>query len=717
MMKTLYPAPKNLSKPEKQSPREMINDADIYVSVSGNDGAAGTKEAPLASFFAARDTARKLRAEGKTGTIKIAVGAGQYRMNGFTLGKEDSDTEWRVLGDGEVMIDGGLHISDEGIVPLTDDEKARLHGDAAEKVVKIDLKKYGLTEKDWDIIYPVGCYATADRYDGAPTGTGCEVFCNGQRMSLARYPNEGEYLRLSGVMDQGEPNEFPPQNYCHKYSSLRNPKPGAYVIDYNTNMRLKNWKSYEDIWMFGWFYFDWADASTPVESFDPDIRLVRPKYVANYGAREGALYYFFNVFDELDVPGEYYIDRKNGFLYVYPTAENAEIDMSLTLDPLIRADGTDKLVLDGFTFRGTRANALEIRGDDCVIENCGIYAVYGDAIHLNGYRNTVRFCEISHVGKGGIIMSSGDRANQISGDSRIENNLIHDWAEVYMTYQAAICFHGVGFHVAHNEMYNAPHAAVLYGGNDNIFEYNLIHDTVRLSGDAGAIYSGGSWLDYGNILRYNCIYNTDGDENHCPGAAIYWDDSLAGQTAYGNAIINISQQAFLIGGGRSDKVYNNLIANSDGYNIQYDDRTRDGALHLGWAHAAYENPEGGAWTQLNDPCLEKPVWKEKYPQIFEIIKDFDRCDEPEWGCNPTYAEVCGNLCIHDHYGDLGYLAESVYTYGKVENNHVFREPADAGMSGISEGDYTIPADSEAAKALPDFEPIPYPEIGRKFMRK
>lgn len=87
-------------------------------------------------------------------------------------------------------------------------------------------------------------------------------------------------------------------------------------------------------------------------------------------------------------------------------------------------------------------------------------------------------------------------------------NLIYDWSQVYQTYQAAVAIHGVGGVCSQNEIYNSPHEAITYSGNNNIIEYNVIHDVVLKSSDAGAIYSGRSWNQYGNIVRYNCIYDS-----------------------------------------------------------------------------------------------------------------------------------------------------------------------------------------------------------------
>ena len=104
---------------------------------------------------------------------------------------------------------------------------------------------------------------------------------------------------------------------------------------------------------------------------------------------------------------------------------------------------------------------------------------------------------------------------------------------------------------------NGINQYVLITGNENVMEYNYIHDVVLQSSDAGAIYTGYSYSTYGNVVRYNCISNI-GSGTFTP-SGIYFDDNSSGQTAYGNVLINIPGYAFLVGGGRDNMIENNLV--------------------------------------------------------------------------------------------------------------------------------------------------------------
>ena len=77
-------------------------------------------------------------------------------------------------------------------------------------------------------------------------------------MIPARWPNEG-FAHLAGVADQGQPAEFPPQCYHAGWSELKSPRAGAYLADEETRRRAGRWRHPDDVWLYGYFYWDWAE--------------------------------------------------------------------------------------------------------------------------------------------------------------------------------------------------------------------------------------------------------------------------------------------------------------------------------------------------------------------------------------------------------------------------------------------------------------------------
>ena len=479
-------------------------------------------------------------------------------------------------------------------------------------------------------------------------------------------------------------------------------------MDKPTTARAAGWRDTGDIWAYGYFYHDWADSSTPVKGFDIAHRTFYPAHVSRYGARRDALYYFYNVFEELDAPGEWYLDRESGWLYVYPPVElkDARIEMTVTRKSVIDAQNVNYVTFEGFTVKGTRADAITVEGDHNTLRRLNVYGVMGNAMAVKGNFNIVTDCEVSHTGKGGVIMSGGDRETLTPGCSRVENCLFHDWAEVYMVYCGAVRLEGCGNVCAHNEMYNAPHSAIFYYGNDHVIEYNHIHDVVLHSSDAGAIYSGQDWAGQGCVVRYNCLYDIGGGEFTPDG--IYFDDMLSGQTAYGNLLINVRKNGFLIGGGRDNFVFNNIMVHC-GKALTYDDRGRDGFMNNGWAVAAVSSYENGSmWKRLRQSPYQSAIWKKRYPSLARLSHYFSDPNSPEFATNQSHALVYDNLVI-DEAGSVGRIDSSVKEYSDVDRNMAYRSFEEAGFEKDS---YTLKAGAQAFRDMPGFVNLPLEKIGR-----
>jgi hypothetical protein len=180
-------------------------------------------------------------------------------------------------------------------------------------------------------------------------------------------------------------------------------------------------------------------------------------YHAGYRSR----FFVENVFEELDSPGEWYLDRRRGDLYAIPEAgvdlESALIEVPLLSTP-VEFRGSQRqpvhdIHLSGFRIAHTESTFLKryeapSRGDwtihrkgavflegtkNCAIERCFFDAVGGNAVFLNQYNldNRVYGNRITESGDSAIcLVGSGA---EIQGTSRpipeknlISNNLIHD---------------------------------------------------------------------------------------------------------------------------------------------------------------------------------------------------------------------------------------------------------------------------------------------------
>lgn len=692
----------------------IVDNADFYVSPDGSDSNNGSINAPFATIEKARDAVRGLDKSSREG-ITVAVKAGDYRVSSLEFTAEDSGTEscpvtYCAYGDGEVVLNGGISLSGTDFSKVTDEKMlSRLTSCARKKVVCANLGDFGITAEQYGKIYAIGTYNTAGQYDGDYVGDlYCELFVNDKRQTIARYPND-EWLYTEKVIKTGLGRESDgASTVVENWESIRNPESDVYEVSKKLAKRISGWETLDDVWMFGFWKYDWADASTLIGYFDAEKRELSPKFVSMYGTKEGAPYYFFNVFEELDSKGEWYLDRDSGIIYLYPDDDfdKASIDLTLTTKPIINAKA-DYLTFSGFTVKGTRGDAINISGNNVTVRNCLIKNVAGNAIYMNGYNNLVSENEITRTGKGGIIITGGDRETLTAGNSKADNNLIHDWSEIYQTYQPAVTLIGVGNICSHNEMFNSPHEAVTYSGNNHIIEYNNIHDVCLLSDDAGAIYAGRRWDWYGNIIRYNCIYNL-GSDGHTPDG-IYMDDALSGQTIYGNLLINVPKIGIHLGGGRDLEVHNNIIINSNDRPISYDQRAIDG-VNGGWFTISL--PTGSIWSNLYASPWKSELWQEAYPGTARLKDDFSNQDDPDFAPNPSYSSVTGNLIVNASES-IGSISDKANQYSDISGNAVFKLTKLGGIFSAPEaGDYTLKENSEAYKEIPEFKNLPIDEMGR-----
>ena len=600
-----------------------------------------------------------------------------------------------------MILNGGVTLDPASFAAVTDEATlSRLSADARKHVVCADLTKLGLTAADWGRLYSVGGYSTASHYDGDTVGpVPCVLYVNGAPMTTARYPDTGT-LKVKSVVREGEGLENSASNHSQRpdWYELRNPETTVFTVDKKTADRLNGYASLDTVWLWTALMYNWADGTAPLKSFDYENQTVEPAYVSIYGAVPGADYYIFNVIEELDSPGEWYLDRETGVVYLYPPEElsGARISLSLSTEDLITVTEASHLRFEGLSVRGTRGGGFRVTGDDVLITRCLISEVSGKGVSLNGYGNAVTECELAHIGATGVEISGGDRASLTPGGSRVENCLLHDYSEVALTAGPGVNLSGVGNICSHNEFYNSPQQAIMYGGNDMLIEYNLMHDVALQSDDCSAVYSGRRWDCCGSVVRYNVMYNL-GDKSHTPNG-IYWDDGMSGQTAYGNLIVNCKQNGFLIGGGRDNTVYNNVLINC-AVPVSYDDRARDGALH---ADSWFKHSMEGADMQqhLEEMPWRSELWLQAYPYTESWSLDYSDTESRDFIPNPAGSKVSGNLIVRfgGAKGGIGYIAESVSDYSDCSGNAVynlgalkklFKDPAN--------GDYTLREDAPVLK--------------------
>ena len=480
--------------------------------------------------------------------------------------------------------------------------------------------------------------------------TRLNLFFKGTRMAVSRYPNEG-WLNIAEVplvegqiLNQGD----------HKV--IKNGLPAGRhsgMFQYSGN-RPSRWSDWSDIWMHGYWVWDWRDAYQKVARLDTLSHMVYPAEPHHhYGYQRGQRYCFLNVLEELDAPGEWVLDEKHGFIYFWPPSpiHEGDVTVSLLKEPMVLLEGTSHVRFQQLTFEGTRRSAIVIRGgSNNLIAGCTIRNIDNDtSVIIDGGRaNGIRGCDIYDVGGTGIRISGGDRTTLAPGGNYAINDHIYRFGAILQAFNGGVFLEGVGNTVSHNRIHNAPFSGIQYYGNDHVIECNDLYDLAHESGDVGGINTGADYSDMGTVIRYNYIHDTHG---YGEGGfrAIYLDLPGSNTTIYGNILANVDIGVFF-NSGRDNVVANNIFVNCHpSVNIYI------------WPHTSYFHP-GGAWKiveKLKAIRYTEPPYSAHYPKLPTYL------DSTDLGM-PYGHSVINNISMGGTWLDLS--EGMTFDHVRVENN-------------------------------------------------
>ncbi len=353
---------------------------ELFVSPSGKDTNAGTSEKPFASFNRALAGTKKLA--GKE-AVTVWFQEGTYYLDKtIQIGAEFSGTPekpilFSALPGAKVIVKG------------------------SQVLAKPNWEKY----KDGIVVaqIPEGLY-----FD--------QLFVNGKRQIRARFPNYDEQNPLRG----GE---------------------GYVQVTDGTNRRYDEWFSYDPekftqkIWknpetgiVHGFQSHNWGNMQYRIKGIDRvenkillgegGWQLQRSYGIGGKG--NGASWVFVdNIFEELDTPGEWFLDTNTSKLYYYPQAgldiNGATFEIPVIKD-LIRLKGSSANPVKNISFKGfcfTQSDYTFMDQYEPVAR--GDWAIHrGGAVFMEGAENcSIEDCRFDHLGGNGVFMSAYNRNNQV----------------------------------------------------------------------------------------------------------------------------------------------------------------------------------------------------------------------------------------------------------------------------------------------------------------
>lgn len=639
----------------------VVTNAEVsfYVNCEeGSDGSSGSSSSPWKTLGFARDFIRTLQPLNQSVSILIQPGdcypidattkAVNFSLPILELLPTDSGVSKSITISYEAVTPGTVRfISGAPVTPT-------LWTSNGGSTVSLDLLAAGIA--------PYGYGRLGSGGLGQCTNNQMELFFGDTPMLLARYPNiatngSWQYMTVAHVVT-----------------------PLSFIVN---DTRPLLWGAEPDIWLHGFWSFDWADNYVHVVSISASgtgaLITIDPNTPPLYGILNTARFVAVNLVSEIDAPGEYAFNASSHNLTFYPPSPIASSEAFLSIGPasvtggaaaaamphmydkqadgsfrrlstlemqerggvvpeVVASNGLSFVTFSGFSVLYSRGTAFTITdGTSIIIDGVNASNHGHNGVSLNGYNNTFSNSVVIGTGCQASSVSGGNTETLTPGNNIAINNVISNYARMCRTYQPGIGWGGVGNLFEGNSISNAPHNGFLGGGNNNIFKSNTLSDLCYEVSDSGAWYAGRSWVARGNVIVNNTfirINNTEGYGLGSPSVqAIYLDDQLSGQTIVGNTFIDCVKGAF-IGGGRDNFVGDNTCINT-GYCVHVDNR----GMNWQAASCAYNATYAGALVQqMFAVNYTSPPYSTAYPEMVTTLSNHP--------CVPVNMTITGNrYCV------------------------------------------------------------------------
>ncbi len=579
---------------------------EIHVSVHGNDSADGTPEHPLATFGGAM---RMVSSVKKGGTpVNVLFHAGTYPLRDhitFTAsdsGFEGAPITYKSAGDGEVIFSGAKTLDVSKFSSVTDEKiLARLPEEAAPYVVQMDLKSQGVTSGDVDMY--TRSSAQLERRS---------LRLNGKHQQLAQYPNQ-DYLVMgetAEIITAGSGSVAP-------------------VFKYD-NPRVSRWANAKNFCIEGFFAVEyWGDAALNCVANAADNTITVGGATRGIGAQ--SRWRAIDLLEEIDIPGEWYIDKEKMILYYYPPylldREKDTLTISASL-ATINVSNAKHVHFEGLTFsdhyRARVIEAANAKVDDIAVVNC-VFDSVGQALRMKGTNILIDGCEFkNNVSAGSAIsVSDPDALPTLTPSGNvIRNNHIYNYLSTHNLIDAS----GVGTIVENNLIHRVDGiplnmTPVDDRGAEVVAQNNEFYNCLREKGDQGVIYMGRSWHSPGNVVKNNFVHDFGADERalHLQNNnfGIYLDDCFSGTSVIGNIVVPGEHShlvsGYLAGGGNDITGDGNIVALSDKSGA-YVNKSRAG-------NKAY-NYQAYTWLEKQtDVNFFGAPWSTKYPWVARNLNE------------------------------------------------------------------------------------------------
>ncbi|MBR3424268.1 MAG: right-handed parallel beta-helix repeat-containing protein, partial [Clostridia bacterium] len=611
---------------EKEYP--LVDNADVYVAPDGDDGAKGDLDHPIATFARAIEMARERKQTVTDRSVVVAFRAGEYPTDSVVMDSSDSGSDeypivYCAYGDGDAIITGGKFITEERFSALDDADKALFDPAAVDMIKKTDVSDIMPDYTTKDVIF---------REDGA--------------LTVARYPNK---------FDDGTDRLFPQAAYPVSDTEVRVQNPILL-------RRIEKYHTLEGLQLYGYLTTGWFKDTLNTDGYTPDVngegldfRIPDPTEARMGWLRYGefpAQYYgntaIQNMSEDLDAPGEYWVDPSSDTLYVYDPHGTYSVPV---VNKGLIIDRCRNVVFRGLTFKAYKENILTASGvsgitfDLCSFSVCSsTLAMTVSSASDSDFNTSFTRCDFRVFA--GRALSVGGASGWETMFSRrdnflFENNRVSD-TNLTVEWNAAVTVGGNETVVSHNEFENCSYMALTYSGCNALIEHNVFKNVCYNSQDCGAIYTGTGPAQWNNVIRYNVFYPISGE-----AYGIYLDDNAPGADIYGNLFIGAS---VVVHDGRSNNVHDNVMIGT-GAVMSCGGLEEELNYYKNGGSGAKERNFYPLWVNLMNLLDEKPGLKkeyfDRYPELSLLTVDLERVNDVNFVlCPRNY--IKNNLFVTIH---------------------------------------------------------------------
>ena len=670
----------------------------LFVSPNGKDSNDGSIDTPL--LTPQRAVERVNNMQNKQGGVTVYFREGIYsvpegmKLSGQSGGNNETPVFYSSYNGENVTFTGGIAINGSEMNPLNDEIGSRkIPLLAKPHIYSVDLKKLGYTE--------FGSFSQSLRP---------ELYIDGVKYTIARWPNAAntgmaQYTESdgnSGVISSGD------------IIIAGGTEIGRYTGETGNGIEFKvsdqrpfSWENTDNIWMYGYWHAEWQKLHVRAKSFNPALSSVKSYNHILYGARyiNTKSFYYYNILEELDIPGEWFLDNKSGMLYIYPISDISASKLQITTspNPVINITDTKNAVINGINLSVGGSHGVNIQnGRYNIVQNCEISNMAGKAVEATGLNIGIicnkAFNEISVT-----VPDTFDLNPDWFSRNFVQNNYVID-----SMLRVGGGLQGI---VSHNVVNGSSEMGIYVSrALETIVEYNEIVAGPDVNLDAGLIYINGVSFHRGDHIRYNYLNRATPEIRNSP-YCMYLDDMASSIFVYGNIL---REGRFFLHGGSDDVVYNNMVidnysgrnsmVNSNNYSIK---AQRWGGWVLDDTSTRYSRDKSRSYF--------KDSWMARYPSDYEYhsglvthkyqyeSSDYDIENDPlgTYLSAPKNNYYGYNLFVNSPFSPYDTSREILSVY---ENNIVSEK--DPGFVDYEGGIYDFKDENILKKLNPGMEPLP-----------